>query len=175
MNAGPDTHELIDQEVRKLVDEGYETAKRILTEKRDDLDRLANGLLEYETLTGKEITRVIHGQPLNRGGDDDDDGKDDGAAASPSIPKTGKSAAPGARRRRPGARAGGLTAGRPGTPRGGRRSPARHSRAELDPAFTSRHTCRDSELPSGRQDGAAVRRDDHGHDRARLRDRARCC
>ena len=73
VNAGPDTHELIDQEVRKLVDEGYETAKRILTEKRDDLDRLANGLLEYETLTGKEITRVIHGQPLNRGGGGDDE------------------------------------------------------------------------------------------------------
>ena len=77
MNAGPDTHELIDAEVRALVDEGYATAKRILTEKRDDLDRLANGLLEYETLTGKEITRVIHGQPLNRGGDDDD-AEDDG-------------------------------------------------------------------------------------------------
>jgi cell division protease FtsH len=34
MNAGPDTQELIDQEVRKLVDEGYATAKRILTERR---------------------------------------------------------------------------------------------------------------------------------------------
>ncbi len=45
MNAGPDTQEMIDEEVRKLVDEGYETAKRILTEQRDDLDRLANGLL----------------------------------------------------------------------------------------------------------------------------------
>ena len=43
VNAGPDTHELIDAEVRALVDEGYETAERILTEKRDDLDRLANG------------------------------------------------------------------------------------------------------------------------------------
>ena len=82
VNAGPDTHELIDAEVRALVDEGYETAKRILTEKRDDLDRLANGLLEYETLTGKEITRVINGQPLNRGGDDDEP-KDEAAPASP--------------------------------------------------------------------------------------------
>ena len=97
MNAGPDTHELIDAEVRVLVDEGYETAKRILTEKRDDLDRLANGLLEYETLTGKEITRVIHGQPLNRGGGDDDS-KDEGGGIA-AIPKTGKAAAPGPRRR----------------------------------------------------------------------------
>jgi cell division protease FtsH len=77
--------------VRVLVDEGYETAKRILTAKRDDLDRLANGLLEYETLTGKEITRVIHGQPLNRGGGDDD-AKDDAGISS--IPKTGKSPRP---------------------------------------------------------------------------------
>jgi cell division protease FtsH len=91
VNAGPDTHELIDQEVRKLVDEGYESAKRILTEKRDDLDRLALGLLEYETLTGKEITRVINGQPLNRGGDDDEPKDDTGIAA---IPKTGKSPRP---------------------------------------------------------------------------------
>jgi len=92
MSAGPDTQEMIDQEVRKLVDEGYETAKRILTEKRDDLDRLANGLLEYETLTGKEITRVVHGQPLNRGSDDDDKGET--ATGIASIPKTGKAARP---------------------------------------------------------------------------------
>ncbi len=96
VNAGPDTHELIDMEVRRLVDEGYETAKRILTEKRGDLDRLANGLLEYETLTGKEITKVIAGEPLNRGDDDDQgsapaDSGDKGVAA---IPKTGKSPRP---------------------------------------------------------------------------------
>ncbi len=94
VNAGPDTHELIDAEVRVLVDEGYETAKRILTEKRDDLDRLANGLLEYETLTGKEITRVIHGQPLNRGGGDDDAKDEGGASGIAAIPKTGKAARP---------------------------------------------------------------------------------
>jgi len=95
VNAGPDTHELIDAEVRALVDEGYETAKRILTEKRADLDRLANGLLEYETLTGKEITRVIEGQPLNRDGDGDDERPDTGSSGISAIPKTGKAARPG--------------------------------------------------------------------------------
>ena len=95
VNAGPDTHELIDREVRKLVDEGYETAKRILTDQRDDLDRLANGLLEYETLTGKEITSVIKGLPLNRGADDDDSGeKGSGSTGIPVIPKAGKAARP---------------------------------------------------------------------------------
>jgi cell division protease FtsH len=65
----PETQKKIDAEVRKIVDEGYETAKRILTEKNDDLHRLAQGLLEYETLTGNEITKVIAGEPLNRGDD----------------------------------------------------------------------------------------------------------
>ena len=53
---------------------------------------MANGLLEYETLTGKEITRVINGQPLNRGSDDDE-GKDAGTGIA-AIPKTGKAARP---------------------------------------------------------------------------------
>ncbi len=61
--ASPVTQELIDSEVRSLVDEGYRTAHRILADHRDELDRLAAGLLEYETLTGDEITAVIEGRP----------------------------------------------------------------------------------------------------------------
>jgi len=77
----------IDQKVKEMVDEGYETAKRILTEKRDDLERLAQGLLEYETLTGNEITKVIAGEPLHRG--DDDDTPTSGKTPSiTAIPKT---------------------------------------------------------------------------------------
>ncbi|SMX22732.1 ATP-dependent zinc metalloprotease FtsH [Boseongicola aestuarii] len=84
-----ETQKTIDDKVKALVDEGYETAKRILTEKRDDLERLAQGLLEYETLTGNEITRVIAGEPLNRGDDDDDKPSDTGGTASiTAIPKT---------------------------------------------------------------------------------------
>ncbi len=66
MNSGrsisPETQEIIDAEVRKLVDEGYQKAKNILTDKRQDLERLAEGLLEFETLTGEEIHRVIAGR-----------------------------------------------------------------------------------------------------------------
>ncbi len=58
------TQKLIDDEVKKIVDEGYARAKQILTEKNEDLHRLAKGLLEYETLTGEQITRVIAGLPL---------------------------------------------------------------------------------------------------------------
>ncbi|MEM1264945.1 MAG: ATP-dependent zinc metalloprotease FtsH [Pseudomonadota bacterium] len=90
VNAGPETHEVIDTEVRSIVDEGYETAKRILTEKVDDLHRLAQGLLEYETLTGSEIGKVLRGEPINRGEDEDDAPKTGGGEQGiASIPKTG--------------------------------------------------------------------------------------
>ena len=86
------TQKLIDDKVRALVDEGYDTAKRVLTEKADALENLAQGLLEYETLTGSEITKVIAGEPLNRdsdgGGTDTDTGS--GTPSVVSIPKTKK-------------------------------------------------------------------------------------
>ncbi|MDJ1015300.1 MAG: ATP-dependent zinc metalloprotease FtsH [Paracoccaceae bacterium] len=78
----------IDSKVKEIVDEGYETAKRVLTEKHDDLERLAQGLLEYETLTGDEITKVIAGEPLNRGDDEDDTPDTGGTASVTAIPKT---------------------------------------------------------------------------------------
>ena len=85
-----DTQKMIDDKVKEIVDEGYETAKRILTEKADDLERLAQGLLEYETLTGNEITKVIAGEPLTKN-DDDDEKPDSGNTASvTAIPKTKK-------------------------------------------------------------------------------------
>ncbi len=88
-NHSSDTQKAIDDKVRGLADEGYDTAKRILTEKRDDLERLAQGLLEYETLTGDEIARVIAGETLNRGDDDDDKPSDTGDSTSvTAIPKT---------------------------------------------------------------------------------------
>ena len=90
-HLGPETQEKIDIEVRKLVDEGYATAKNILKKEKKKLDLLANGLLEYETLTGSEITQVLSGKPLNRDLDDFDepDNKQDKSSVT-SIPKTGK-------------------------------------------------------------------------------------
>ena len=49
----------IDKEIRKLVDEGYNKAKEILTEKIDDLHKIAKALLVYETLSGDEIRDLI--------------------------------------------------------------------------------------------------------------------
>ena len=50
----------VDIEVRKLIDEGYKKAKTILTEKLEDLHKLAKALLTYETLTGEEIENLIN-------------------------------------------------------------------------------------------------------------------
>jgi cell division protease FtsH len=88
-NISPETQEKIDEEVRKLVDEGYETAKRILTEHADEHNRLAEALLEYETLTGPEIEKAMKGEPIHRG-DDDDETPASPTASITSIPKTKK-------------------------------------------------------------------------------------
>ena len=91
-HLGPETQEKIDIEVRKLVDEGYAKAKSILKKEKKKLDLLANGLLEYETLTGSEITQVLAGKALNRDLDDFDEPDDNQNKNSvTSIPKTGTS------------------------------------------------------------------------------------
>ena len=69
----------IDKEIRKLVDEGYEKAKEIMTNKIDDLHKIAKALLTYETLTGEEIENIINKgiYPKNKEDlklDDDDQG-----------------------------------------------------------------------------------------------------
>ncbi len=89
-SASQHTQEMIDAEVRRIVDEGYETAKRVLTERFEDLKRLAEGLLEYETLTGTEITRVIAGEPLRRGEDDDGMPSGGNSTSLPSVPRERK-------------------------------------------------------------------------------------
>ncbi|MDO5622258.1 MAG: ATP-dependent zinc metalloprotease FtsH [Paracoccus sp. (in: a-proteobacteria)] len=73
------TKELIEAEVRELIENGYQEARRILLEKEVEFERLAKGLLEYETLTGDEIGKVVRGEAL--GGDDD--------TPSSSIPQVG--------------------------------------------------------------------------------------
>merc|ERR1711964_234465 len=54
-----ETAKKVDLEVKKIVDAGYQRAKKILTEKIEDLHKLAKALLYYETLTGEEIKDLI--------------------------------------------------------------------------------------------------------------------
>jgi cell division protease FtsH len=62
-NMSGETAQLIDSEIRRLITEGEETARRILTERLEDLHTLAKGLLEYETLSGQEVRDLLDGKP----------------------------------------------------------------------------------------------------------------
>jgi cell division protease FtsH len=65
-NASEATVQKIDTEIRRFVEEGYNEATRILTAKRQDLETLAKGLLEFETLSGDEIQDLLNGKKPNR-------------------------------------------------------------------------------------------------------------
>jgi len=60
----PDTRDTIDREVRKLLDESYARATALLETHRRELDMLAKACLEYESLTGEEITDVLRGRKI---------------------------------------------------------------------------------------------------------------
>jgi cell division protease FtsH len=60
-NISEATAQTIDAEVRRLVEAGYAEATQILTDKRADLEVLAKGLIEFETLSGDEIKDLIQG------------------------------------------------------------------------------------------------------------------
>ena len=79
-----DTAKKVDAEIKKIVDEGYKKAKKILTEKIDDLHKLAKALLIYETLTGSEIDDLIYKNiyPANKEGLKVEDNDQDSALGS---------------------------------------------------------------------------------------------
>jgi cell division protease FtsH len=54
----------IDHEVKRIVEEGYLKAEKTLEENRESLVRLAEALLEYETLDNADIVAIIKGQPM---------------------------------------------------------------------------------------------------------------
>jgi len=62
-SVSAETKRVIEEEVKRLIEDAYVRAVQILEDKRDDWERLAQGLLEYETLTGAEITNLLKGEP----------------------------------------------------------------------------------------------------------------
>ena len=60
LNCGEATAAEIDQEVMKMLKAAYEEAKRLLTENREALDKIAAFLIEKETITGKEFMKIFH-------------------------------------------------------------------------------------------------------------------
>lgn len=60
MNCGQETASEIDHEVMKMLKEAYEEAKKLLSEHRESLDKIAAFLIEKETITGKEFMKIFH-------------------------------------------------------------------------------------------------------------------
>jgi len=87
-NTSDETQSKIDSETRKFVDEGYKKAESIIRENIDDLHIIANGLLEYETLSGDEIEALLKGDPPHRPEPTD---TDSGPGALSAVPSVGKS------------------------------------------------------------------------------------
>ncbi|WP_375254327.1 ATP-dependent zinc metalloprotease FtsH [Yoonia sp.] len=88
LSVSASTKELIEGEVREFIQRGYDLAHKIITDKNEEFERLAQGLLEYETLTGDEIKRVMAGEPPHAGDDADDTPKSGGTPSVTAIPKT---------------------------------------------------------------------------------------
>jgi cell division protease FtsH len=66
VNMSEQTAELIDSEIRGLIEDGERTARRILTERREDVETLAQALLEFETLSGDEVRDLLAGRRPRR-------------------------------------------------------------------------------------------------------------
>ncbi|WP_417719521.1 ATP-dependent zinc metalloprotease FtsH [Salipiger sp.] len=92
LSVSAHTKELIEDEVRTFIQTGYERAFQILTEYKEDWERLAQGLLEYETLTGDEIKRVMKGEPPHASGDSGSEAEETPSVTA--IPKTKPKARP---------------------------------------------------------------------------------
>src|SRR6185437_14821079 len=83
------TAQLIDSEVRRLIEEAETTARTILIDHIDDLHRIAQALLEYETLSGDEIRGLLRGEAIVRQDPDDTPAT---PPATPARPATGRRA-----------------------------------------------------------------------------------
>ena len=86
-NMSDQTAELIDSEVRRLIEEAESTARKVLTERKDDLEIIARALLEYENLSGEEIKALLRGEDIFRPSADEPP-KDTGRKSS--VPTSGK-------------------------------------------------------------------------------------
>jgi cell division protease FtsH len=88
-NISEATAQIIDDEVRRLIEEAEAKARTILTERAADLEALAKGLLEYESLSGEECNALLRGEKIVR----DEPGSPGGASAAKprraSVPTSG--------------------------------------------------------------------------------------
>jgi cell division protease FtsH len=86
-NVSEATAQMIDEEIRRLIEEAEKFARDVLTERFDELHKIAKALLEYETLSGDEVEAVLQGRPIIR--PDEPEPPEDKAPAS-TVPSSGK-------------------------------------------------------------------------------------
>ncbi|MDP6564296.1 MAG: ATP-dependent zinc metalloprotease FtsH [Alphaproteobacteria bacterium] len=86
-NVSDATAKLIDDEVRRIIEEAEAKAMEVLKEHLDDLDSLAKALLEYETLSGEEVKQLLRGEAISR--PEESEPPEDSAAAT-SVPPSSK-------------------------------------------------------------------------------------
>ena len=65
-NVSDATTQIIDEEIKRIVEDGEATAHAILSERLDELHAIAKGLLEYETLTAEEVRTILRGEDIHR-------------------------------------------------------------------------------------------------------------
>jgi cell division protease FtsH len=85
-NVSDSTAQMIDNEIRSLINDAEKTARKILTEHRKDLDKVTKSLLEYETLSGAEVLALTKGKKIFRP-EDEDSSTDSGHISS--VPSSG--------------------------------------------------------------------------------------
>jgi cell division protease FtsH len=91
-NISEATAQKVDAEIHRFIDDAYQNARRILTERQSDLNVLARGLLEYETLTGDEIIALLKGiAPVRTPYEEPEPQRGQG----PSVPQAGRPRGPG--------------------------------------------------------------------------------
>jgi cell division protease FtsH len=100
-NMSEETARLIDEEIRRIVNTGYETAWEVLSSHRDELEAITQALMEYETISGTEVEALMRGEKIERPTDDDNTRGPIGTA----VPVAGRQTRP---REEPGPDTGGM-------------------------------------------------------------------
>jgi cell division protease FtsH len=89
-NVGDATAKMIDEEVRRLVEDAEATARKVLTDHLDQLHAITAALMEHETLNGDDVHAIIRGETITRGDGDDDSATPAETSNVTSIPKIGR-------------------------------------------------------------------------------------
>jgi cell division protease FtsH len=82
----PETARLIDEEIRRLIEEAEKRARAVLTEHMDDLHAVTKALLEFETLSGDEVRTIVEGGTIDRS----DESRPGPTGRRSSVPSSGK-------------------------------------------------------------------------------------